>query len=129
MTSIYETFVHQKRVVRFQPPHRLDLQGGAVLLQQIAAIEPEQDSLWLIDMAHVEFIDSAGRLALVEALNLAQCSNCPLLICHLRPSVRLIFELTQLDRIFEIVDSSTVADGNVAITDVLLPQVVKPIAA
>jgi len=116
MMPIHETLVHQKKVIRLQPPQRLDLQAGAILQQQIAAIEPEQDSLWLIDMTHVEFIDGAGRLALVEALNLAQCSQCRLLICHLHPSIKIIFELTQLDQVFEIVESSIVAD-------VLLPGV------
>lgn len=106
MTPDYEALVHQKNVVRLEPPHRLDLMGGVSFQRQIAAIEPEQGSLWLVDMTHVEFIDSAGRLALVKTLSLAQTHNCRLRICNLSPSIRIIFELTQLDRIFELVDSS-----------------------
>lgn len=123
MTSHHETLVHPQKVVRLQPPQRLDLQGGVSFQQQIAAIEPEQGSLWLVDMAHVEFIDSAGRLALVKALSLAQANGCRLLICHLRPAIKLIFEITQLDQIFELVDSSDLAISGI------LPKVVTPIAA
>jgi anti-anti-sigma factor len=122
MTPIHETLVHQKKVIRLQPPQRLDLQAGVTLRQQIAAIEPEQDSLWLVDMAHVEFVDGAGRLALVEALNFAQRSQCRLLLCHLRPSIKIIFELTQLDQIFEIVESSTELTRVGMTADVLAPR-------
>lgn len=123
MTLDYETLVHSKKVVRLQPTQRLDLQGGTSFQQQIAAIKPEQGSLWLVDMAQVEFIDSAGRLALVEALSMAQANGCRLLVCHLRPSIKLIFEITQLDQIFELVDSS---DQSVA---GMLSQAIPSIAA
>ncbi|MBW4474483.1 MAG: STAS domain-containing protein [Stenomitos rutilans HA7619-LM2] len=128
MTPDHETLVHQKKVVRLQPPHRLDLMGGVGLQRQIAAIEPEQGSLWLIDMAHVEFIDSAGRLALVKTLSLAQANHCRLLICNLPASIRIIFELTQLDQVFELVDSSTALAG-VGLSFSEPPQTAAPIAA
>lgn len=129
MTPDHETLVHQKRIVRLQPPHRLDLLGGVSFQRQIAAIEPEPGSLWLVDMAQVEFIDSAGRLALVKTLSLAQAHNCRLLICHLPPPIKIIFELTQLDQIFELADSSTeLADVDLSSSE-LLPQPATAIAA
>ncbi|MBW4693985.1 MAG: STAS domain-containing protein [Lyngbya sp. HA4199-MV5] len=128
MTPDHETLVHQKKVVRLQPPHRLDLLGGVGFQRQIAAIEPERGSLWLVDMAHVEFIDSAGRLALVKTLRLAQTHDCRLLICNLPPSIKIIFELTQLDQIFELVDSTELADVNRSSSDAL-SKTAAPIAA
>lgn len=130
MTPNHETLTHPQKVIRLQPSQRLDLQGGVSFLQQLNAIEPEQGSLWLVEMAQVEFIDSAGRLALVKALSLAQANDCRLLICHLRPPIKLIFEITQLDQIFELVDSSTnLAEVSLASSDLLQPRPIEPIAA
>ncbi len=56
----------------------------------------------LVDMGQVEAIDSAGLMALVHALHTAQRLNKRLTLCSVSRSVRMIFELTQLDRVFEI---------------------------
>ncbi len=60
---------------------------------------------FLVDMHQVEFIDSAGLMAIVSAFRLAQRLNKKLSVCSLSPSVRIIFELTQLDRALEIYES------------------------
>lgn len=64
---------------------------------------PNRD--YLVDMHQVEFIDSAGLMAIVSAFRLAQRLNKKLSVCCLSPSVRIIFELTQLDRALEIYES------------------------
>jgi anti-anti-sigma factor len=56
-------------------------------------------------MAAVDFIDSSGIGALVGGLNAARHRRCRLVICNLWATVRLIFEFTQLDQLFEIFDS------------------------
>lgn len=61
--------------------------------------------LWVIVMAAVDFIDSSGICALVGGLNAARHRGCRLVICNLSATVRLIFEITQLDQLFEIFDS------------------------
>ncbi|MDJ0657985.1 MAG: STAS domain-containing protein [Crocosphaera sp.] len=60
---------------------------------------------FLVDMHQVEFIDSAGLMAIVSAFRLAQRLNKQLSVCSLSPSVRIIFELTQLDRALEIYET------------------------
>ena len=60
---------------------------------------------FVVDMSQVEFIDSAGLMAIVSAFRLAQRLNKKLSVCSLSPSVRIIFELTQLDRALEIYDN------------------------
>nr|WP_124974949.1 STAS domain-containing protein [Aphanothece sacrum] len=57
---------------------------------------------FLVDMDRVEFMDSAGLMALVAAFRLAQTLGKRFSLCSLAPSVRIIFELTQLDRAFDI---------------------------
>ena len=89
-----------------QPQNCLDSQAGRRLQQQLAEIVPERHKLWIIDMAAVDFIDSSGICALVGGLNAARRRGCRLVICNLSATVKLIFEITQLDQLFEIFDSS-----------------------
>ncbi|MEG3859333.1 STAS domain-containing protein [Microcoleus sp. herbarium12] len=88
-----------------QPHNCLDSQAGSLLQQQLAEILPDRYKLWVIDMADVDFIDSSGLCALVGGLNAARHRGCRLVICNLSVTVRLIFEITQLDQLFEIFDS------------------------
>lgn len=94
---------HQHIVL--QPQNCLDSQAGTLLQQQLASIAPEGHQLWVIDMAAVDFIDSSGICALVGGLNAARHRGCRLVICNLSATVKLIFEITQLDQLFEIFDS------------------------
>jgi anti-anti-sigma factor len=97
--------VNEDKFVLLQPQGRLDSQGSITLKQQFSEIEPERHHLWIVDMAEVDFIDSAGLLALITGLNVANRNQCRLVICNPRPAVRVIFEITRLDQIFEMIDS------------------------
>jgi anti-sigma B factor antagonist len=92
------------RAIVLQPQGRLDLEGGVALQQQIAAIASQRYSCWVLDLANIEFINSSGLVALISGLNVARKSNCRLVIGNIQASVRLIFEITQLDQVFEIVE-------------------------
>jgi len=81
-----------ENVVKFQ--HQLN-----------TAVLSEQHADLLVDMGQVESIDSDCLMALVSALTTAQRLNKSLSLCSLSRSVRIIFELTQLDRVFEILES------------------------
>lgn len=83
--------LHSGNVITFQ--HQLN-----------AAISSEQHSSLLVDMAQVESIDSDGLMALVSALSMSQRLNKRLSLCSISHSVRIILELTQLDRAFEILE-------------------------
>ncbi len=74
-------------------------------LQLNASVESSHYSSLLIDMRHVERIDSAGLMALVTACQLAKLSNKRFCLCSVSPCVRMILELTQLDRVLEILEN------------------------
>ena len=59
----------------------------------------------VLDMSQVEFLDSAGLMVLVNVLSEAQRVNSQLILCCIPPSVQIILELTQLNRVFTILDS------------------------
>ncbi|MGK7876952.1 MAG: STAS domain-containing protein [Xenococcaceae cyanobacterium] len=73
--------------------------------QLITAVASQEYSILLVDMSQVEFLDSAGLMVLVSAFCLAQSLGRHFSLCSVAPSVRIIFELTQLDKVFEIFDS------------------------
>lgn len=107
--------------IRLQPQNRLDLEGGEWLQQQLKAIAPRRYKIWVIDLSDVEFIDSSGLFALVSGLNLATESGARLVLCSLRPSARIIFEITQLDRAFNIFESYDALLTTLAISESVVP--------
>ncbi len=59
----------------------------------------------LVDLEQVESMDSAALMALVRGLKLAQSLGKRFSLCSVSPSIKIIFELTQLDSVFEIFDN------------------------
>lgn len=80
----------------------------------IKLVAQEGHSSVLVDLEQVESIDSAGLIALVRGLKLAQTLGRRFSICCVSPSIRIIFELTQLDQVFEIFDSKATFEAMLA---------------
>lgn len=105
--------IHLYQLILVQPQGRLDLQGGKELEQQLASLVANAHTLLIVDLEQVEFMDSSGLVALAKALKIARNNNYRLVLCNLQPSVKLIFELTQLDSVFEIFDNYAEAKATV----------------
>jgi anti-sigma B factor antagonist len=56
----------------------------------------------VVDLAKVHFIDSTALSTLVQGMKHCREKNGDLHLCNLQQPVRIIFELTRLDRAFEI---------------------------
>ncbi|MBF2025797.1 MAG: STAS domain-containing protein [Oscillatoriales cyanobacterium C42_A2020_001] len=92
--------------VLIQPKGRLDLEGGMGLRQKLTEVIGDRRDLCIVDMTDVEFIDSAGLTALIHGLNDALENRCRLTLHNPRPAVRLVFEITRLDQVFEIIETA-----------------------
>jgi anti-sigma B factor antagonist len=80
-------------------------ENAAVLKQQLADMVSAQEySSLMLDMSLVSALDSAGLMVLVATLTLAQQLNKSFGLFGVSPAVRIVFELTQLDRVFDIAD-------------------------
>lgn len=91
--------------VVIQPTGHLNATNAATLQQQLVeVVSAEESCSLLIDMSKVESLDSTGLMALVSTLTLAQRLDKRFTLTGVSPSVRIVFELTQLDRVFEIFD-------------------------
>ena len=59
----------------------------------------------LVDLGEVKFIDSAGLMALVSGLKQAKKMGRRFSLCSVSPGIKMILELSQLDRVFEIFEN------------------------
>lgn len=93
------------QLIVLQPQGCLDLQGGKALENHLVSLVPQPHDLCVIDLTQVDFMDSSGLVALLTGLKAARKSGCRLALCNMQASIRLIFELTQLDSVFEIFET------------------------
>ncbi|GAB6139293.1 STAS domain-containing protein [Methylosoma difficile] len=81
---------------------RVDAHNSAklkeVLLQQLE----QGNHLLIVQLANVRFIDSSGLGALLSGHKNATIKSGRLLLAGLQPQVLAMFELTRLNRVFEI---------------------------
>lgn len=73
--------------------------------QMKIAVTQERHTSILVDLEQMESLDSAGLMALIYGLRLAQVLERRFSLCSVPPSIQIIFELTQLDQVFEIFES------------------------
>lgn len=73
-------------------------------LSLVERIRCDKSSGLIVDMSRVESLDSAGLISLVSALKHARQLSKRFCLCSVPPTIRIIFELTQLDRVFEMIE-------------------------
>jgi anti-sigma B factor antagonist len=56
----------------------------------------------VIDLSQVDFIDSTALATLIQGSKQARTNQGNICLSGLRPSVRMVLELTRLDQVFEI---------------------------
>lgn len=101
-----QSTLFQTRTTIIQPSGHINAENAALLKQQLAeTVSSQEHSCLLVDMSQVESLDSTGLMALVSALTLAQQLNKQFGLFGISPAVRIVLELTQLDRVFNIFES------------------------
>ncbi|MBE9063335.1 STAS domain-containing protein [cf. Phormidesmis sp. LEGE 11477] len=91
------------------PTGVLNAESASSFQQQLAAaMSAGKANELVVDMSKVESMDNAGLVSLMSALNAAKPYYDRLSIYSAPPSIRIVLELTQLDRLFTLVDQETV---------------------
>ena len=94
------------QIISYEPVGSINASNVRDFQQKLMmAVNDRRGSTILVDMKAVEFLDSAGLVALAAAYKRAQSLGKNLIICSVSPSVRIIFELIQLDQVLEIFDT------------------------
>lgn len=110
-----QTLTVSPQITVFQPQGHINASNAPELQNQlVAAVASQSTSVILVDMEQVQSLDSAGLMALVSALTRAQNLNRRFSLCCVSPSIRIIFELTQLDRVFEIFENRAAFEATLA---------------
>jgi len=81
---------------------RIDIVNAETFKKALLRYIQKGKKVIVLDLGKVAFIDSSGLGALVFGLREARKRGGTLKLCHLQDQVRSIFEITRLNKIFEI---------------------------
>ena len=59
----------------------------------------------VIDLSHVDYMNTPGLAVMVEALQTARKSQTRLVLCGINPKVKAILQIAKLNTVFEIVET------------------------
>ncbi len=89
------------------PTGVLDSTKAEEFRQSVTQMLSDGADVILIDLKNVTFIDSSGLGTLVVLLKQIRSLDRKLCICSINDQVRMLFELTSMDRVFEIYDDQS----------------------
>ncbi|BAY62763.1 anti-sigma-factor antagonist [Calothrix brevissima NIES-22] len=72
------------------------------LRQRLNELIEKGAKIVLVDFQDVTFMDSSGLGALVLAFKTLRAANRQLVLCSINEQVRILFELTSMDKVFDI---------------------------
>lgn len=81
---------------------RFDTTTANTVLERIDSMTTTPPARVVVNLEKVNFVDSTGLSTLVQGTKQSRMQNGDLYLCGLQQSVRIIFELTRLDKYFEI---------------------------
>jgi len=81
---------------------RLDVNSSEDLRREIMDALDKAPKTILVDCQDVTFMDSSGLSAMVMALKLSREANIRLALCSVGEQAGLLFELTGMDKVFDI---------------------------
>lgn len=85
-----------------QPSGIFDGTKGVQFRSEVGDVLEGGAKVILVDFKEVSFLDSSGLGALVVAFKAARAAGGKLCLCSISPQVKMLFELTSMDRIFEV---------------------------
>ncbi len=100
------TLLAQEPITVIRPLDHLNAATARKFGQQLTtAIAAPGVVAVVVDLGAVTFIDSAGLMALISGLKQAKKMRRRFSICSVSAGIRMILELSQLDRVFEIFEN------------------------
>ena len=93
------------KVAVMKPSGRLDAFQAPLLAEAMAERERAHVHYIIVNLEHVDFMDSIALSTLVQGLKHALQAGGDLYLCRVQQPVQIIFELTRLDKVFQIFDT------------------------
>jgi anti-sigma B factor antagonist len=85
-----------------QPSGLLDSTKTNQFRQDISKLVASKADIVILDFKDVTFMDSSGLGALVLSLKTVRTAGAQMFICSINEQIKMLFELTNMDRVFEI---------------------------
>ncbi len=95
-----------------------DSRSAGVAKDEIRSAIEEGNNRILVNLEGVEYIDSAGLGTLVSAVKTAREQSGNVWLAGLTSHVKMVVELTRLDRVFEVYETVDEAVGELSSTDI-----------
>lgn len=96
-----------------QPDYVLNGPNTVSLRKQVQECLEQGIKLVLIDLQDVTFMDSAGLGSLVTILKSVRSAQGKLYLCSVNAQIRMLFELTGMDKVFQIYSDRAEFNQNV----------------
>jgi len=91
--------------VIIEPIGDIDLYSSIEVRKTVLSLVKKQVPFLLIDLGSVEYMDSSGVATLVEGLQATRAYGGQLALVNLGSGVKAVFELSRLDKVFEIYEN------------------------
>jgi len=93
----------------------IDLNEKPKVAAQLEPLIERQITGIVIDLSHVVYVDSSGLAIFIDALQRVQQYGGRLALAGLQENVRLVFQISKLDKVFKIFDDSQSALAAVSV--------------
>jgi anti-sigma B factor antagonist len=101
-----QTLLAQEPITVIRPLDHLNAATAGEFGQQLTtAISAPGVEAVLVDLGAVTFIDSAGLMSFISGLKQAKKMGRRFSICSVSAGIRMVLELSKLDRVFEIFEN------------------------
>ena len=97
----FDQEIHETCVVIRPVESRLDAMAAPAFRECVVAAANEHNSLVVVDLINVEFMDSSGLGAVIGCYKAMQETG-GMALCSVHEDVKEVFTLTHMDRIFDI---------------------------
>lgn len=81
---------------------RFDIQNALPVREWLDDATASKPARIVVNLEEVQFLDSTGLSTLVDGMKRSRSQDGDLHLCGLQQPVRMIFELTRLDKVFQI---------------------------
>ena len=96
---------HQDQVALVKVSGEIDLHRSPALHDQLIELCRGKPPLLVIDLEGVDYMDSSGVGTLVHAYRLVKDYGGRMMLASMKSRVRSVFEISRLDRYFQIYDT------------------------
>ncbi|CAN1212564.1 Anti-sigma factor antagonist [Tumidithrix helvetica PCC 7403] len=93
-----------------EPEGMIDSVGGNQLRREVADLLDAGIETILLDFQNITFMDSSGLGAMVATLQAVRAKGATLYLCSLNDQLKIILEMTKMDKIFTILPDRAAFD-------------------